>query len=84
VGDLFALTGAVFYGCYTVLLKRWIGDESRISMPTFFGFVGLINVLVLWPVFFVLDWTGIEPFSWPSSSTLWTLISVNAFIGTFL
>ncbi|KAI8344635.1 hypothetical protein BC941DRAFT_508166 [Chlamydoabsidia padenii] len=84
MGDLIALTGAVFYGLYTILLKRWIGDESRINMPTFFGFVGLINVVMLWPVFFILDWTGIEPFSWPSQSTLWILISLNAFIGTFL
>ncbi|KAI8092862.1 vacuolar membrane protein [Halteromyces radiatus] len=84
VGDFFALAGAMFYGGYTVLLKLRIGDESRIDMPTFFGFVGLFNVVMLWPFFFILHWTGVETFSFPYSSTLWTMISLNAFIGTFL
>ncbi|KAI8339235.1 hypothetical protein BC941DRAFT_422497 [Chlamydoabsidia padenii] len=84
VGDIFALAGAIFYGIYTVLLKLWIGDESRIDMPTFFGFVGLLNMVLLWPFFFILHWTGAEPFSLPYNSTLWTMISLNALIGTFI
>ncbi|ORZ22303.1 hypothetical protein BCR42DRAFT_368080 [Absidia repens] len=84
VGDLFALTGAIFYGAYTVLLKRWIDDESRIDMPTFFGFVGLFNVSLFWPFFFILHWTGVESFSLPYNSKLWIMITINAFVGTFL
>lgn len=84
VGDLFALAGAMFYGIYTVLLKLRIGDESRIDMPMFFGFVGLLNVVLLWPFFFILHWTGLESFTLPYTSTLWTMISLNALIGTFV
>ncbi|KAI8343518.1 hypothetical protein BC941DRAFT_411611 [Chlamydoabsidia padenii] len=84
IGDILALLGALFYGGYTTLLKVRIGDESRINMPLFFGFVGAFNVLLLWPVFPLLDWLGIETFQLPYSPTLWIIVLLNAFIGTFL
>ncbi|CAO3594811.1 unnamed protein product [Absidia cylindrospora] len=84
VGDLLALAGAMFYGIYTVLLKLRIGEESRIDMPTFFGFVGFFNVVLLWPFFFILHWLGLETFTLPYNSTLWLMITLNALIGTFL
>ncbi|CAO3591353.1 unnamed protein product [Absidia cylindrospora] len=83
-GDILALLGAVFYGCYTTMLKVRIGDEDRIDMPLFFGFVGAFNVLLLWPVFPLLDWLGIETFQLPQTPILWTMVLLNAFIGTFL
>ncbi|ORZ15350.1 hypothetical protein BCR42DRAFT_416916 [Absidia repens] len=84
VGDILALLGAIFYGCYTTMLKVRIGDEERIDMPLFFGFVGAFNVLLLWPVFPILDWLGIESFQLPYTPTLWIMVLLNAFIGTFL
>lgn len=53
-------------------------------MPLFFGFVGAFNILLLWPVFPVLDWLGIETFQLPFTPTLWIMVLLNAFIGTFL
>ncbi|OAD68185.1 hypothetical protein PHYBLDRAFT_117850 [Phycomyces blakesleeanus NRRL 1555(-)] len=84
IGDMLALSGAVFYGCYTTMLKLRIGDESRINMPLFFGFVGAFNVVLLWPVFPLLHWLGLETFELPPTSTLWFMVLLNAFIGTFL
>lgn len=84
IGDLLALCGAVFYGCYTTLLKLKIGDESRIDMPLFFGFVGAFNVLFMWPAFPLLHFLGLEKFELPFSPHLWILVLLNAFIGTFL
>ncbi|KAI8349704.1 hypothetical protein BD560DRAFT_337860 [Blakeslea trispora] len=84
IGDLLALCGAFFYGCYTTLLKMKIGDESRINMPLFFGFVGAFNVLLMWPFFVPLHFFGIETFELPFSSSLWIMVILNAFIGTFL
>lgn len=84
IGDTLALCGAVFYGCYTVLLKLKIGDESRINMPLFFGFVGVFNLIFMWPFFFVLSYSGLEKFELPFSNTIWIMILANAFIGTFL
>ncbi|KAI8090107.1 uncharacterized protein B0P05DRAFT_464336 [Gilbertella persicaria] len=84
IGDVLALCGALFYGCYTTLLKLKIGDESRIDMPLFFGFVGTFNVLLMWPIFFFLHFMGIERFELPFSPSLWLMVILNAFVGTFL
>ncbi|KAJ2014295.1 hypothetical protein IW146_010422 [Coemansia sp. RSA 922] len=84
LGDMLALLSAALYGCYTTLLKRRIGDESRLDTPLFFGAVGLANILLLWPGFIVLHYTGIETFRLPHSGSMWLMIIVNALIGTFL
>jgi solute carrier family 35 protein F5 len=84
IGDLLALSGAIFYGCYTTMLKLKIGNEERIDMPLFFGFVGAFNVLLLWPIIPLLHHFGLETFEIPANATLWTVIVLNAFIGTFL
>ncbi|CEG65027.1 hypothetical protein RMATCC62417_01899 [Rhizopus microsporus] len=84
IGDLLALSGAIFYGCYTTLLKLKIGDESRINMPLFFGFVGIFNLLLLWPFFFILNYFELEKFELPFSTSIWIMIFLNAFVGTFM
>lgn len=84
IGDILALLGAIFYGCYTTLLKLKIGNEDRIDMSLFFGFVGAFNVLLLWPLLPLLHYIGLETFEIPSSPVLWIVILLNAFIGTFL
>ncbi|KAF9367702.1 hypothetical protein BGX21_007144, partial [Mortierella sp. AD011] len=83
-GDFLALMSALFYGCYTVLLKVRIQNESRVNMSLFFGFVGLFNLVLLWPMFGVLHWTGVEPFELPKDSKVIWMIGVNAIIGTFV
>ncbi|KAG0260309.1 hypothetical protein DFQ27_003617 [Actinomortierella ambigua] len=83
-GDFLALLSAMFYGCYTVLLKVRIQNESRVNMPLFFGFVGLFNLALLWPVFGILHWTGIEPFELPQGSRIVWMIAINALVGTFV
>lgn len=60
IGDAMALVSAIVYGLYVTVMKVRVGDEDRVSMPLFFGLVGVINVLLLWPVFFVLHFTGLE------------------------
>ncbi len=62
-GDAMALLSAVIYGVYIVVMKQRVGNEDRVNMPLFFGLVGLFNIALLWPLFFVLHWTGIEPVS---------------------
>jgi solute carrier family 35 protein F5 len=83
-GDFLALMSAMFYGCYTVLLKVKIQNESRVNMPLFFGFVGLFNLVLLWPMFGVLHWTGIEPFELPTDTKVVWMIGINAIVGTFV
>lgn len=83
-GDILALMSALFYGCYTVLLKVKIQNESRVNFSLFFGFVGLFNILLLWPIFGVLHWTGVESFELPHDTRIIWMIVINAFVGTFV
>ncbi|MCJ1256112.1 hypothetical protein MMC24_003932 [Lignoscripta atroalba] len=78
IGDAIALASAVIYGLYTVIMKKRIGDESRVSMPLFFGFVGLFNMFFLWPGFFVLHFTGVERFQLPPTRRILAIVLVNS------
>jgi len=78
VGDVMALISAVLYGIYAVFMKARIGDESRVNMPLFFGLVGLFNVLLLWPGFFILHYTGVETFELPPGGKVVGIILVNS------
>ncbi|CAI1624230.1 hypothetical protein SEUBUCD646_0M01270 [Saccharomyces eubayanus] len=80
LGNLLALAGAVLYGVYSTLLKREVGDESRVNMKIFFGFVGLFNLLFLWPSLIVLDFFGWEPFELPKDPKVIIIILVNCLI----
>jgi solute carrier family 35 protein F5 len=82
-GYVTALTSAVFYAAYTTTLRFFLPDEARYSMPMVFGMVGIVNLVLFWPGFFILNATGTEKFEWPSLSQLWPLV-VNSLIGTNL
>lgn len=77
-GDALAFASAVLYGIYAVFMKSRIRDESRVDMPLFFGLVGLSNVLLLWPGFFILHYTGIEPFALPPAGRVTAIILANS------
>lgn len=47
------------------------------------GFVGLFNLLLLWPGFLLLHYTGFEAFELPSQM-VWPYILINGLIGTVL
>lgn len=78
VGDGLAFMSAVMYGIYAVFMKSRIGDESRVNMPLFFGLVGLMNVVLLWPGFFILHFTGIETFALPPGGRVTIIIIANS------
>lgn len=77
IGDAMAFVSAVLYGLYAVVMKKRIGDESRVNMPVFFGLVGLFNVLFMWPGFFILHFTGIEEFQLPPGGRVVTILLVS-------
>ncbi|KAJ5199954.1 hypothetical protein N7491_009248 [Penicillium cf. griseofulvum] len=78
LGDAMAAFSSVLYGLYTVVMKKQVGDETRVNMPLFFGLVGFFNIILLWPGFFILHWTGMETFSLPETSRVWFIIMSNA------
>ncbi|CAD6593779.1 MAG: hypothetical protein ASARMPREDX12_007631 [Alectoria sarmentosa] len=78
IGDVLAFTSAVMYGIYTTLMKKRIGNESRVEMPLFFGFVGLFNFITLLPGFFILHYTGIETFGLPPTRRILAIVLINS------
>ncbi|KAJ4486282.1 hypothetical protein J3R30DRAFT_3445609 [Lentinula aciculospora] len=77
LGDSFAVLSAVFYAFYVILLKVRIRSESRIDMTMFFGFVGLFNIILCWPIGVVLHLTGVEEFELPSSGRAVGALLIN-------
>ncbi|KAI5961129.1 hypothetical protein CANMA_003903 [Candida margitis] len=87
-GNLLALSGALIYGIYTILLKFKTSipnsrKERNLNTHLFFGFVGLICFLGLWPILVILHFTKVEVWSLPSSKDVWTCLVLNAVI-TFI
>uniref|UniRef100_A0A182Y335 Solute carrier family 35 member F5 n=1 Tax=Anopheles stephensi TaxID=30069 RepID=A0A182Y335_ANOST len=82
-GIVLALLSAFFYASYLVLVKRKSDTEEKISIPLFFGFVGLWNLLLLWPLLFVLNFSQLEVFELPSRRQFIVLF-VNGLVGTVL
>ncbi|XP_031581913.1 solute carrier family 35 member F5 [Oreochromis aureus] len=83
IGSLWSLAGAMLYAVYIVMIKRRVDREDKLDIPMFFGFVGLFNLLLLWPGFLLLHYTGLEAFELPSQ-LVWTYILINGLIGTVL
>ncbi|KFM59875.1 Solute carrier family 35 member F5, partial [Stegodyphus mimosarum] len=80
-GAVWSILGAFFYAAYVVLLRRKVDSEEMLDIPMFFGFVGLFNLLLMWPGFIFLHYTKVEEFQWPSQHQ-WLLLLCNGLIGT--
>lgn len=79
----FALSSAFAYGCYSIYLKIVTKDESRVSMPILFAFVGLYTLLLVVPVAAVFHVTGLNEFKTPRLVDL-KYILLNAVFGGLL
>lgn len=82
-GIVLSLLSAFFYACYLVLVKRKNDTDEKIDIVEFFGFVGLWNILLLWPLFLVLNFTQLEPFEMPNKRQF-LILFLNGLIGTVI
>lgn len=87
-GNMLALSGALIYGIYTILLKvktiiRNSTLERQLNTHLFFAFVGLFCLFSLWPIIIILHITKIETFGLPSDSHILSLLLLNTLI-TFI
>lgn len=80
VGDILALLSALFYAMYLILLKVKIKEESRIDMQLFFGYVGLFNIVLCWPIGLLLHWFGVEDLELPDTKHAVVAILINMII----
>lgn len=78
IGDLLALASALLYGIYTIMMKKRIGNESRVDMLLFFGFVGVFNLIILLPGFPILHYSGIETFELPPTKRIMAIVLINS------
>ncbi|KAH7362522.1 hypothetical protein B0T11DRAFT_280938 [Plectosphaerella cucumerina] len=78
LGDFMAFLSALLYGLYVTVMKRRVGNEDRVDMQLFFGLVGVFNIMFLWPLFFVLHWSGLETFELPPTGQVWLIIIANS------
>ncbi|KAI9905202.1 hypothetical protein PsorP6_013967 [Peronosclerospora sorghi] len=60
VGDLVALFAAFMYGVYTTAIRRLIPDDESVSISLFFGFIGVINMVCLFPFVVIFHYSSIE------------------------
>lgn len=84
IGNLMSLGSASFYALYSVLLKKIVKDESRVSIPILFAVVGTYTTLLLWPLLIILDKYNVETFQLPNTAMDWVSILTNIILGSLL
>ncbi|PXF41523.1 hypothetical protein BWQ96_08726 [Gracilariopsis chorda] len=81
-GDLLSIASSFIYGFYTVILN--INTErSSFSVSMLLGFLGLTNLIALWPGLIVFSLFGWEKFELPPAKVI-AMLTVNGLVGTVL
>ncbi|XP_024398489.1 uncharacterized transporter C405.03c [Physcomitrium patens] len=85
-GDFLGLLSAVMYGLFTVMLKKYGGEEGHgVDMQKMFGFIGLFTLIGAWWCIYPLHAFGLEPaFSVPTSLKVDEVVLANGFVGSVL
>lgn len=86
VGNIVALVGAMAFGLYEVLFKKWTAASKSVGQQEQFtltmaasALTGIYTLCSGWLVLAVLHFTGVEPFVLPSREVaLYVLLSVFA------
>lgn len=79
LGNFFALVGAFCYALYLLTMKLRCGTGKKTTNERqLFGFVGVFTFLMSVPTLAVLDYTGIEKFSLPPTTSVFLMVIINA------
>lgn len=77
---IFALSSALAYGMYSIYLKIVTKDESRVSMPMLFAFVGLYTLVFVVPALAFSHFMGWYVIMQPSREAIVNIV-INAIVG---
>ena len=79
IGILFAALSALFSAFYVVFLKKLIGTTTVATATVLLGVIGLINTVIFWPVFLILDHLQLEIIVW--NEIPWEYLNLSAITG---
>jgi len=84
-GYAWCLASVVLYAAYEVLYKKYVCHPDDplplANSQRFFGLLGVLTCLTVWPFFFILNATEYEVFAWPTGPQ-WGVITLVAFCDT--
>ena len=83
IAAIFALSSAFAYGVYSIYLKKATKDESRLSMPLLFAFVGLYTLIIIVPIMVVCHIAGWYVIEIPDYKVFANIL-VNAIVGALI
>jgi len=73
-GVALAASAAAGSAVYKVSFKRIFGEASYGQVSFFFSLIGVMNVVLLWPIVLLLHFTGVEVIIW--NRVPWTNLSI--------
>eukprot|EP00299_Pterocystis_sp_00344_P013503 c6622_g1_i1.p1 GENE.c6622_g1_i1~~c6622_g1_i1.p1 ORF type:complete len:296 (-),score=13.82 c6622_g1_i1:46-933(-) len=87
IGYVLVLVSTCLYALYEVLAKLYgphsVGKRDQLKNACLLlGLIGFFNFILLWPGIFLLHFTGLEEFSWPSDPKTVRLMILNMFLDT--
>eukprot|EP00761_Pharyngomonas_kirbyi_P000547 gb/GECH01000547.1/.p1 GENE.gb/GECH01000547.1/~~gb/GECH01000547.1/.p1 ORF type:complete len:521 (+),score=107.09 gb/GECH01000547.1/:1-1563(+) len=82
-GDMLMLVSAIMWALYEVLYKRVLGDLQTSAVNFYLGFLGIWNLIILWPGLILSNYAEWEPFALPHGESL-AFVLVNAIVSLFL
>ena len=74
------LTYAIFETFYKKFGTKKDDPASTLNGLRFLGYIGVHNLLWLWPPIIILHFTGVEPFEIPPSMELFGMLVLNSFL----
>lgn len=80
-GDFLSIVSALFYALFSLSLKTKV--DENFDMRLMFGFIGVINMLVMWPFLIIVEILEIEEVLVPSFSTFLILV-LTGLVGTVI
>ena len=83
IAAFFALSSAFTYGVYSIYLKKVTKDESRVSMPLLFAFVGLYTLIAIVPIMVLCHFAGWYVIELPDYKTILNIF-INAIVGALI